>query len=72
MFANIIKGNTAKQIFEIHPEVKIFLWGGNMWTSGYYINTVGNANMSIIKNYVKNQGIPEYKQLHQDQLTLFK
>lgn len=69
--ANIIKGNTAKQIFEIHPEVKIFLWGGNMWTSGYYINTVGNANMSIIKNYVKNQGIPEYKQLHQDQLTLF-
>jgi hypothetical protein len=25
---------------------------------------VGNANMSIITNYVKNQGLPAYQQLH--------
>lgn len=68
---NTIKGNLAREFFLAHPEVKIFLWGGSLWSDGYYINTVGNANMSIISNYVKKQGLPEYKQLHQTTLTLF-
>ena len=37
----IIKSITAKHLFKQHPEVKTFLWGGNFWTMGYYINTVG-------------------------------
>ena len=69
--SNTIKGNIAHQFFINHPEVKVFLWGGNLWTGGYFINTVGNANMSIIKNYVKNQGLPEYSQLHTAQPMLF-
>jgi len=69
--ANSIKGNISNQFFKLHPEVKDFLWGGNLWTSGYYINTVGNASMNIIKNYVKNQGLPEYEQIHVSQKTLF-
>ena len=67
-----VKGNVARQFFIQHPEVKVFLWGGHFWTSGYFMNTVGNANMSIIKNYVKNQGLLEYKQLHHAQPTLFR
>ena len=59
-----IKSITAKHIFAHHKEVKTKLWGGNFWTQGYYANTVGNANMSIITNYVQNQGIPNYAQLH--------
>jgi REP element-mobilizing transposase RayT len=38
---NTIKSLTAREIFRLHPEVKRFLWGGKFWTSGYYINTVG-------------------------------
>ena len=68
---NTIKGNISHQFFIRHPEVKVFLWGGNLWTGGYFINTVGNANMSIIKNYVKNQGLLEYSQLHTAQPVLF-
>ena len=30
-----IKSITSKQIFELHPEVKRLLWGGNFRTSGY-------------------------------------
>ena len=67
----IIKGNTSREVFQRHPEVKSFLWGGNFWTSGYYINTVGNANMTIVKNYVKRQKIPGYIQIHTNQPTLF-
>ena len=59
-----IKSITAKHIFKLHPEVKTKLWGGNFWTQGYYANTVGNASMSTITNYVKNQGLPDYQQLH--------
>jgi len=69
--ANTIKGNISIQFFKKHEEVKIFLWGGNLWSAGYYINTVGNVKMSIIKNYVKNQGLLEYKRIHLSQKTLF-
>ena len=68
----IIKSITAKQIYKLHPEVKTFLWGGNIWTMGYYINTVGQyGNLKMITNYVKNQGITNYAQLHQQNPTLF-
>ena len=68
----IIKSITAKQIYKNHPEVKKFLWGGNIWTMGYYINTVGKyGDVVMLKNYVKNQGIAKYEQLHSKQVTLF-
>ena len=68
---NTIKSITAIQVFKQHPEVKELLWGGKFWTSGYYINTVGQyGNADMIKNYVKNQG-KSYKQIHRDQLRLF-
>lgn len=66
-----IKSITAIRIFELHPEVKRKLCGGKFWTSGYYINTVGQyANSEVIKAYVQNQG-KEYKQIHRGQMELF-
>ena len=35
----IIKSITAKEIFSNHPEVKKILWGGSLWSSGFYANT---------------------------------
>jgi len=69
-----IKSITAKQIFKQHPEVKEKLWGGNFWTSGFFVNTVSKyGDESTISKYVKEQGLEqEYKVLHQtDQLALF-
>jgi REP element-mobilizing transposase RayT len=44
-----------------------------LWTSGYYINTVGQyANEEVIKKYLKGQGkIEEYKKIYTSQLKLF-
>jgi putative transposase len=68
----LIKSITAREIFKVHPEVKRFLWGGNLWTMGYYINTVGQyGNLKMLENYVKNQGNTNYKQLHSGRPTLF-
>ena len=60
------KSITAREIFERCPVVKEKLWGGSFWSSGYFVNTVGQyANEDVIRNYVKNQGSPEkYKTLH--------
>jgi REP element-mobilizing transposase RayT len=55
------------------PEVKKQLWGGEFWSDGYFISSVGrNGVETAIQQYVKNQGTEaEYIQLHKDQLRLF-
>jgi len=68
-----IKSITAREMFKRHPEVKIFLWGGEFWADGYYLNTVGQyGNLKMIENYVKKQGISSYRQLHRQTLSLFQ
>lgn len=69
-----VKSITAKEMFRLHPEVMSKLWGGEFWTSGYYVNTVGQyANEEVIKKYLQNQGQTkaEYKKIHSSQLSLF-
>ncbi|AJA70438.1 Transposase [Myroides sp. A21] len=68
-----VKSITAKEIFRLHPEVKNQLWGGNFWTSGYYVNTVGQyGNEDVIKKYIQNQGEENtvYKSFNKNQLLL--
>ena len=68
-----VKSITAKELFRLHPEVKEKLWGGNFWTSGYYVNTVGQyANETVILKYIQNQGETKnsYKMFHKNQLSL--
>ena len=69
----MIKSLTARQVFERVPSVKKQLWGGEFWTDGYYVSTVGqHATEDVIKQYVKNQGREQqYVQLHAQQLKLF-
>ena len=69
----LIKSITAKEIFKHHPEVKEKLWGGEFWTKGFYVNTVGrHGDENTIKAYVKAQGTEkDYKRIHQQQLSLF-
>jgi REP element-mobilizing transposase RayT len=52
--------------------IQIQLWGGNLWTSGFYANTVGMyANQDVIKKYIQNQGKEkEYSKLYQGRLKL--
>lgn len=67
----IIKSITAKQIFMRHPEVKKKLWGGNLWSEGFFVSTVGKSgNEDVISSYVKNQGIEkDYKELHKQKVN---
>jgi len=73
-----LKSITAREIFSRVPEVKTQLWGGEFWTDGYFVSTVGeHANEDVIRAYIQKHGDSEdYNQLHKEevshkQLTLF-
>jgi REP element-mobilizing transposase RayT len=73
-----VKSITAREIFNQVPSVKKQLWGGEFWTDGYFVSTVGeHANEDVIRQYIQMQGQHgEYKQLYKQevshkQLTLF-
>ena len=52
-----VKSLTAREILTACPEVRKKLWGGEFWSDGYYISTVGqHGNEEVIKHYIQNQG----------------
>jgi len=62
----VVKSITARELFKRHPDLKKVLWGGSLWTSAFYVATVGkHGTYDVIRAYVKKQG------LKPDQLTLF-
>ena len=69
----IIKSVTAREVFTQCPQVKKKLWGGEFWSDGYYVSTVGQqGNEETIRRYVKNQGEEkEYKSVLAQQISLF-
>jgi len=67
----IIKSITAREIFRQRPEVKEKLWGGEFWSDGYFVSTVGqHGNEESIKRYIERQGF-QYTRIHRQQLSLF-
>ena len=51
------KSITSRELFKAYPKIKKDLWGGEFWTDGYYVATVGErGNWEIVKRYVKTQG----------------
>jgi REP element-mobilizing transposase RayT len=66
-----IKSLTARKIFEGNPEVKKALWSGNIWTSGFYVGTVGeHGTEKVITEYIKKQGrnMGQYKNIYDEKL----
>ena len=62
----IVKSITAREMFNKFPEIKKELWGGELWSDGGYIGTVGEGtNADIIRKYIQKQGRKG------DQLRLF-
>jgi len=69
----VIKSLTAREVFRRVPAVKKYLWGGEFWSDGYYISTVGrHGSEDEIQRYIAAQGRQqEYTRLHTQQLRLF-
>lgn len=59
------KSITARELFRKFPSLRQELWGGEFWSDGYYVGTVGEGgNWSVVERYVREQGKePEDAQL---------
>jgi putative transposase len=60
----IIKSISAKVVFREFSEVEEQLWGGELWSDGYFVRSVGDVGdkvtSEVIRRYIKYQ--------HQEQL----
>jgi len=53
----ICKSILAKQVFKRFPKLREELWGGEFWSDGGHIDTIGDGKgLDAIKKYVTNQG----------------
>lgn len=53
------KGTSARLWFKKHPETKKKLWGGHLWSSSFFMCTLGNISKDVVEQYIKNQ-LKEY------------
>jgi putative transposase len=52
----IIKSISDRNFFKLYPQIKRkYFWGGKLWTQSFFVETVGNVNDKVIREYVQNQ-----------------
>ncbi len=67
-----LKSISAKEMFKRFPYLRSQFWGGEFWSDGGYIGTVGEGTTEeIVKKYIQKQGGPSEKSMYK-QLKLFK
>jgi len=49
----ILKGTTARKLFQRFPWLKSQLWDGNLWSPSYYVGTAGNVSAETIQRYIE-------------------
>ncbi len=61
----LLKSVMAREVFARCPQVKKQLWGGEFWSDGYFIASVGQQESeATVRDYVRQQGSHHYQQLH--------
>jgi putative transposase len=67
----ILRSISDREMFARFPELRKQLWGGEFWSDGGYIGTVGDGvNSEIVRRYIREQGTEEEK-ARAKQLKLF-
>jgi putative transposase len=51
-----VKSITARKLFERFPGIRRFLWGGALWSRGYFVMSSGTGTTDeMIRQYIKEQ-----------------
>ena len=59
-----LKGGTSKIIRKAFPELEEFLWGDSLWADGYFAESVGRANETAMRHYIRSQWAEETNTSH--------
>jgi putative transposase len=49
----ILKGTTARLVFQRFPVLKKHSWGGHLWSPSYYVGTAGKVSAETIRRYIE-------------------
>ena len=50
-----LKGISGNKILYEFPEIRQFLWKGNLWNSSYFVETIGSTSEDNIRRYIERQ-----------------
>jgi putative transposase len=51
-----LKGRSAFIFLQRHPEIRQSqYWGGHLWSSSYYMSTLGNMSKEVVEKYINDQ-----------------
>jgi putative transposase len=51
----VLKGTSAKVLFEEHPSLRRTFRTGHLWGPRYYIGTVGHVSEATVAKYIREQ-----------------
>ena len=49
------KGGTSRVLRAEFPALEEFLWGKQFWADGYFVESVGQVEESVIRQYIRDQ-----------------
>lgn len=49
----VLKGVTARRLFQRFPVLRNRLRGGHLWSPSYYVGTAGNVSAETIQRYIE-------------------
>ena len=49
----VLKGVTARRLFQRFPALKKRLWSGHLWSPSYYVGTAGDVSAETIRRYIE-------------------
>jgi len=52
---NLLKGGSSRVIRTEYPEIEEFLWGDSFWGDGYFVESIGNKNETVMRQYIRDQ-----------------
>lgn len=52
-----LKGESARKVFMLHPELKATLPEGHLWNPSYFVATVSESTEAQVRSYIRNQGV---------------
>ena len=50
----LLKGISARRIFQIFPEIKKDMYGGHFWSRGKFFRSIGSTTAKAVKYYIEN------------------
>lgn len=51
----MLKGISGRRLFLEFPQIKKWLWKGQLWNPSTYIETIGHISEETIKKYIEDQ-----------------